>query len=157
MRRVIKFRVRDAETKKLLGWEWFNTCFNNGFMWISADDPEEICRSEHHKPPMLKGESPLGELLREEFIGLKDCKGKEVYEGDVLRETIEHDMGDENLYYVVKWFQPTCSFVAMSYADTVTDWEDSEEEYPTPLTPEDCKHFTVCGNEHQNLDWFTKD
>jgi len=92
-----------------------------------------------------------------QFSGLLDCKGKEIYESDVLRETIEHDMGDENLYYVVKWFQPTCSFVAMSYADTVTDWEDSEEEYPTPLTPEDCKRLTVCGNEHQNPDWFTKD
>ncbi len=99
-------------------------------------------------------------ILIEQFSGILDCKGKEVYEGDVLRETIEHDMGDENLYCVVKWFQPTCSFVAMSYADTVTDWEDSEdskEEYPTPLTPEDCKRLTVCGNEHQNPDWFTKD
>ena len=141
MNRELKFRAFDnvhgEERESMIYTSEEKYPYNNRdlFDWL-----------EHHEPmPVMQ------------FTGQYDRKGREIYEDDVLRETIEHDMGDENLYYVVKWFQPTCSFVAMSYADTVTDWEDSEEEYPTGLTPEDCKRLTVCDNEFQNPDWFTKD
>jgi uncharacterized phage protein (TIGR01671 family) len=66
-----------------------------------------------------------------QFTGAVDKKGNKIYEGDIIRETIEVDDCDEVIYYVCKYFPINCSFVWMSYGDTMTDWLFSEEEYPT--------------------------
>lgn len=87
MSREIEFRAWDKETKNLLGYEYFNTCFNNGFYYTNSNIPEDerICQSEFSKPPILRPEHPIGQLLREQCSGVKDITGKKIYEKDFLK------------------------------------------------------------------------
>ena len=70
--REIKFRVRDIDTKKIVAYEWIGeddkwmhwlVSSNDGLLGIGA----------------YPGNGP-----REQYTGLKDSKGVEIYEGDKL-------------------------------------------------------------------------
>jgi uncharacterized phage protein (TIGR01671 family) len=108
MKREIKFRVRDAESKKVLGYEMFNTALNNGFCFYYADDEEETLHSEFSYPPMIKPLSKIGQLLRDEFTGLIDKNSKEIYEGDILR--LFDDIIKETINVECFYWQEFCQF-----------------------------------------------
>jgi YopX protein len=98
MKREIKFRVWD----KYEGY--FNSEYSiNGMYVYGYCEGGQIPTEEQHK------------LIFMQFTGLKDKNGKEIYEGDVLRNTWNHRT------FVVEWDEGEYPF--QSDADsTANEW-----------------------------------
>ena len=64
--RIIKFRAWDIKMKKYLTWEQDREFILDAIPWEMGDEWSECC-------------------IVEQFTGLRDTKGKEIYEGDILR------------------------------------------------------------------------
>lgn len=77
--REIKFRTRDSESKKILGYIMFPMLFADIFTTSKL----------------------LSSNLMEQYTGLKDKDGKEIYEGDIV-EQIFHGVENESTLIEVK-------------------------------------------------------
>jgi len=148
MSREIKFRVWEKGTKNLLGYENFNTPFNNGYFYVdlselnnNQDEGELVCHSEFHNPPMLRPKG-LNQLFREQFIGLNDKSGRQIYEGDIL-ECKNWEPQKYKIEFIEGAFCLTNPLVSMP--TDVTFLEDSTG-----------KHFEIIGNIHQNPELLTQ-
>lgn len=82
MGRVIKFRVRDKETKKLV------CCYSSG-LYFTLDTGQLYTKG---------GINVTDNYLIEEFTGLTDKDGKEIYEGDILKTPYEYNVSQFALY-----------------------------------------------------------
>ncbi len=88
MAREIKFRVREGSSKKIIGHEYFNTSLNDGFYYTEHPETEDfICKTNYSEQPMLKPSNPFGGLIREQFTGLVDKNGAEIFEGDIVQSS----------------------------------------------------------------------
>lgn len=123
--RDIRFRFWDTKEGKWLGKDssyWKELTF-------------EYCRNK------LIASMRQGNIVAEQYTGLKDKNGKEIYEGDIVREDIE--VGDDDIdgeyRYQVVWDEETlCWSLSPNYGTIHKDlWE-------TNLSRE------VIGNIHEN-------
>lgn len=102
---------------------------------------------------------------RDKFIPLQstghtDSKNKEIFEGDILRETIEEEFGDVNNYFIVTWINEWSMFAALIHTEydgyLKRGAESLDESMFWTFTIEKGNTFTVCGNLYEHPDYIIK-
>lgn len=102
---------------------------------------------------------------RDKFIPLQstghvDSAHKEIFECDILRETIEMEHGDVNHYFIVTWISEWSMFAALMHEEydkyLSNGAEALDESMFWTFTIEKGNGFTVCGNILEHTDYIRK-
>ena len=126
--RELKFRAWDRDCKGYccgvdIGNLLTGLAYNNG-----------------RKSEIVKDKILAEHFILEQYTGLKDKNGKEIYEGDIVSEEFEYDGEKAKTIWQVRWCDDECAF---------------ELHYARGFEIDDCsldagENYEVVGNIHEN-------
>jgi uncharacterized phage protein (TIGR01671 family) len=133
--REIKFRAWDKKKKEY---------FHISEMWNGGTDP--CCFSADGWVDNYGNRGNIKDIVMEQYVGLHDKNGNEIYEGDIIKYTSEDDVF---FYAEVKYFADDDNYPAFDFIPPDEDWQFqsnclSEGSFSNALE--------VVGNIHQNAD-----
>lgn len=86
-----------------------------------------------------------------QFTGLHDKDGKEIYEGDIDRDEIEFDHGDERQYYICTFIKELGVFTFLCKGDYIGYLHGNiPEDHGIPFYMEGGENVKIIGNIYDN-------
>ncbi|MHA1279967.1 MAG: YopX family protein [Candidatus Helarchaeota archaeon] len=123
----LKFRAWDEKGKRMLFVNGF--LFGMNYVELWDINSESLIWNESDKTGKFHLPSNQIELLQ--YIGLKDKRDKDIYEGDIL------DYCDSGKIYIVQWDDENCEF-------------NCGDKYDKPLVKGNESGLEIIGNIYEN-------
>lgn len=147
MSREIKFRIWDEKKKEWLGASDNNTLTYYGFHLVG-----EVMTVQ--APPQWALDDGM---VVEQFTGLKDKNGKEIYEGDIVNIFAFVDTDDSDMTCImdtnsiVRWDKEHARWDVNDEPES-KDWDYRRRRYFVFVDSEGRENVEVIGNIHQSPD-----
>ena len=144
--RKYKFRGKRTEDGE---WVYGDLGQSKGIVFISDQNlkPQDTWAFTYEVDPETIGQ----------FTEKIDDKEREVYEHDIYFNEVEHDYGDERIYFVCTWIPEWCRFVWLTIGEYQA-YEDNgvrvleEDETMMNTFGLDTEKLHYAGNIHDNKD-----